>query len=97
MEDQRIHDRIADQVVGPRCLPHEAASIIDLDGNPLVVVRSIRVISPPDLIEHRIDLHRINMLRSLGQHRLHVVARTRPDDHYILEGRAPGVSIEQMG
>ena len=55
------------------------------------------MVPPADLVEHRVDLDRVDVPGAVLQGRADVVARPGADDQDVLAGRAAGVAVQQVG
>ncbi len=84
-ERHRVGQREDDQVVRVARALEERASVVDLHVDPRVVVRVIGVPLLADLVDPRIDLDGVDVLRALRQREGDVGARTGPDDEHVPE------------
>ena len=62
-------------------------------GHPGAVVRVVGVLALAELDQDRVDLHRVHVLRALGQGHRDVVTGAGPDDQDVLQRRAGHVLV----
>ena len=92
---QRVGQRVQDEVVLLLGVLQVLAAVADMDGDPRVLVGVGRVILPPDLHEHRVDLDRVDMPGSLGEGDRDIVPVPGPDDQDVAQARAGDVLVGQ--
>ena len=71
----------------------EGPAVSVVQGHPGAVVRVVRVLALAELDQDRVDLHRVHVLRALGQRHRDVVTRAGPDDQDVLQRRARHVLV----
>ena len=86
----QVFDR---QVVFFVGLAHEAAAVVEVDADTGIIVRLVGVIPLADLVDGRIDLDRVDVLRAVQEGVRHVVTGARADDQYVAERVAGSVQV----
>jgi hypothetical protein len=90
---QRVGQREQDQVVVLLGVLQEGPAVSVVQGHPRAVVRVVRVLALAELDQDRVDLHRVHVLRALGQCHRDVVTRAGPHDQDVLQRRARHVLV----
>jgi len=86
---QRVREREEDQVVFAVGALDERAPVVHVRVDARVLVRMIRVVAPPEVLELRVDLDRVDPPRSLRERDRDVVAVPGADDQHVVQ-RPPG-------
>ena len=95
---ERVGDRVEDEVVAAIGVVEEGPAVLDVHGDPRVLVRMIRMAVAAEPIQERIDLHGVDALGAVRQRDRDVVAAAGADDEHVRErvgGRVP-VRLEPM-
>ena len=84
-QGQRVGQREQDHVVLRVRLLQEGPAVVDVHGDPGILVGMVRVQPPAQLVELGIDLHRVDVLGAVQQGVGHVVAGTGADDQDVVQ------------
>ncbi len=84
-EGQRVGQGEEDEVVLLVVARQEGATVVDVDADARVVVGLVRVDLAADLLDPRVDLHRVDVLRALGQGEGDVGAGAGAHDEHAVE------------
>ena len=98
---ERVGQGEQDEVVLRVVARQEGTSVIDVDRHAGVVIRLIRVDLAADLLDSRIDLDGIDMLRPAGERERDVGSGARTDNEdvvqRIVDGALVGPSVDGLG
>ena len=83
-ERQRVGQGEQDEVVASVGPLQERPAVVDVDRHPRVLVRMLRMQVAAEPLQHGIDLHRIDVLRAVGERQGDVVPAAGPDDQDVL-------------
>ena len=96
MQDQRIDERVDDEIVFLIGRAQEMASVIEMRHDARIAVRMIGMVVAADVLDDGVDLDRIDVLGAEFQRVGEIVARPRADDEHVLKGLAAAVLLQQM-
>ena len=96
VQDQRVDERVDDEVVPSVRPAHEAAAIVDVHGDARIRVRLVRMIAPAQIVDGRIDLHGVDMLHAVTKRGGDVVSGPGADDQHVGEGSTAGIAVQQV-
>src|SRR5262245_60173772 len=71
-------------------------TVVEMGDDPWILIGPIGMACHADMLDYRIDFHRIDSVNGVVQRMGNVVARACPDDQYVVEWLAAAVRLEQM-
>ena len=96
VQDERIDQRVDDQVVLLVGRLQEVAAVVQVHDDARIVVGAVGMIALAEALDHRIDLDRVDARGAPREGAADVVARAGADDQHLAERRPPAVAIEQV-
>ena len=96
VQDQRVDQRIDDEVVFLFGRAQEVPSVIKVGHDTRVRIGLVRMMMDADVLDDRIDLHRVDALHAVAQRVRQIVAGAGADHHDIVKRRAAAALLQEV-
>src|SRR5262249_26228006 len=96
VQDQRVHAAVHDQVIFAVGGAQEMPAVVKVTDDSLVLVRVVGVGADADVLDHGVDLDRVDAFPAKAQRVSDVVARAGADNQDISKRRTAAVLLQQM-